>query len=397
MNAFFASVEMHDFPELRGKPVAVTNGQQGTCIITCSYEARAYGIRTGMRMQQARQLCPELIQRPARPHAYAEVSTRIMQAMSNVCPDMEIFSVDEAFIDMTRCQRLHGTPARMGRMLKQAVYEASSLLCSVGISGDKTTAKYAAKLNKPDGLTIIPPWEARETLADAPVTELCGIAKGIGRFLAEHGVHVCGDMQHLPISVLAQRFGNPGRRIWYMAQGLDPDPLHTEVAPPKSIGHGKVMPPNTRDREAILTYLQHMSVKVCARLRRYNFEAQHYFIGLRSTDGWLGNKLKLTHPGNDSRPLFNLCRYVLQHYWHGEGVFQVQVTALDPQPAELQQDLFNEPTINRQLQSQLNRMIDDVNERYGEMCLTPARLLNRSEMPNVIAPSWKPKGHRQSI
>ena len=397
MNAFFASVEMHDFPELRGKPVAVTNGDQGTCIITSSYEARAYGVKTGMRMQQARLLCPELIQRPARPHAYAEVSSRIMQAMHDVCPDMEIFSVDEAFFDMTHCQRLHGTPARMGKMLKQAVFEASSLLCSIGISGDKTTAKYAAKLNKPDGMTIIPPWEAREALAEAPVTELCGIAKGIGGFLAEHGVHVCGDMQHLPIGVLARRFGNPGRRIWYMAQGLDPDPLYTQVAAPKSIGHGKVMPPNTRDRDVILTYLLHMSVKVCARLRRYNFTAQKYYIGFRSSNGWLGNKVKLSLTGNDSRILFRLCRHVLHHYWHGEGISQVQVTALDPQPAELQQDLFNISVADQQLQSQLNKMIDDVNERYGEMSLTPARLLNRSKMPNVIAPSWKPKGHRQSI
>jgi DNA polymerase-4 len=350
-----------------------------------------------MRLNQARLLAPDLIQRPSRPNIYAQVSADIMQALSNICPDVEVFSVDEAFVDMTRCQRLYGSPVRIARLLKQAVYDASGLLCSIGISGDKTTAKYAAKLNKPDGFTVIPPWEARQQLESVPVTELCGIASGIGVFLAEHDVHVCGDMKQLPISVLARRFGNPGRRIWYMAQGMDPEPMHLEVAAPKSIGHGKVMPPNTRDREIILTYLLHMAVKVSARLRRYHFEAKTYAVGINSYNGWLGSKVKLSKPGNDTQVLFRLCRYVLDHCWKGEGIFQVQVTALDPQPASLQLDLFdNNPALQKQL-SQLNTIIDDVNERYGEMTLAPARLLKRSTMPNVIAPSWKPKGHRQSI
>lgn len=396
MNAFFASVEMRDFPELRGQPIAITNGLQGTCIITCSYEARAYGIKTGMRLKQAYSLCPQLIQRPTRPNIYAEVSTRIMRAISNVCPDIEIFSVDEAFVDVTPCQQLYGSPVHIARMLKRAVFDASGLLCSIGISGDKTTAKYAAKVNKPDGFTVIPPWEARQRLQPVPVTELCGIARGIGGFLAEHGVHVCGDMEKLPISVLARRFGNPGRRIWYMAQGLDPEPLHTEVAEPKSIGHGKVIPPNTRDREIILTYLLHMAVKVSARLRRYHFEAQTYFVGFKSYAGWLGDKAKLATAHNDTHLLFQLCIAVLNQHWQGEGLMQVQVTALDPQPVRLQLDLFETESCHEQ-HKQLNNTVDQVNQRYGDMTLAPARLINRSTMPNVIAPSWKPDGHRQSI
>lgn len=398
MNAFFASVEARDFPELRGKPVAVTNGEQGTCIITCSYEARAYGIKTGMRLKEARKLYPDLIQRPSRPYVYAETSSKIMRALSNVCPDIEIFSVDEAFIDMTRCQKLHGSPVRIGHMLKQMVHKTSGLLCSIGISGDKTTAKYAAKLNKPNGFTVIPPWEAKETLKSVPVTELCGIAKGIGNFLGQYGVYVCGDMEKLPISILAQRFGNIGRRIWYMAQGMDSDPIHTQTAEPKSIGHGKVMPPNTKNREVILTYLLHMSVKVCTRLRRYHLAAQFYFIGLRSHHGWVGsNKAQLPQPSNDSNELFHLCCYILNHYWQGEGISQVQVTALDPKPANMQLDLFNDNLIEKCKQEELDNAIDQINQRYGEFSLTSARLLNRSTMPNVISPAWKPNGHRQSI
>ncbi|VAX10157.1 DNA polymerase IV, partial [hydrothermal vent metagenome] len=227
MNAFFASVEQRDRPEWRGRPVAITNGQQGTCIITCSYEARAYGVKTGMRLKQGRQLCPGLIQCPADPQRYAATSTAIMEVLSEITPDLEVFSVDEAFLDVTHCQQLLGSPEQIARLAKRKVFKVSGLLCSAGLSGDKTTAKYAAKLHKPNGLTIIPPWEAEQCLKNVPVTELCGIAEGIGGFLAQHGVHVCGDMKQLPISVLARRFGNLGRRIWYMAQGRDPEPLQT--------------------------------------------------------------------------------------------------------------------------------------------------------------------------
>jgi DNA polymerase-4 len=397
MNAFFASIEQRDFPSLLGQPIGITNGLRGSCIITSSYEARAHGVRTGMVLKQARRLCPNIIQRPARPEVYARVSTKIMRAIHEVCPDVEVFSVDEAFIDMTPCQRLYGSPIRTAQLLRQAVYRASGLLCSVGISGDKTTAKYAAKLNKPNGFTVIPPWESRERLRHVPVTELCGIAEGIGRFLAEHGVRFCGDMEKLPISVLARRFGNLGRRIWYMCQGEDPDPLHPDVAAPKSIGHGKVMPPNTRSRNVVLTYLQHMCSKVGARLRRHDFEARTFWVGLRSEQGWIGDKVRLPLFSNDHRRIFKRCQQALELTWRGESVRQIQVTALDPQPIALQFDMFADNVKQTALEKELYKAMDNINQRYGEFTLSPARLLQRSDMPNVIAPAWKPDGHRQTI
>ncbi len=396
MNAFFASVEQRDFPSLLGQPVAITNGMRGSCIITCSYEARAFGIRTGMRVREALRLCPHLLQRPARPEVYAKVSRNIMHSLVNVCPDIEVFSVDEAFIDITSCQKLYGSPEQAAHELKQAVYRASGLLCSLGLSGDKTTAKYAAKLNKPDGFTVILPWQAKSALQHVPVTDLCGIAKGIGGFLASHSVIYCGDMEKLPISVLSRRFGNLGRRIWYMCQGADPDPLHPDVAAPKSIGHGKVMPPNTRDRGTVLTYLQHMCSKVGTRMRRHDMVAKTYWIGLRTSEGWLGCKSRLSEFSNDQQQIYRLGRYVLDLSWQGEGIHQIQVTALDPQPTGMQMDLFNSQAEDK-TRSLLNNAMDNINERYGELTLSPARLLNRSDMPNVIAPAWKPDGLRQTI
>ena len=393
MNAFFASVEQHDKPEWRGRPVAITNGLQGTCIITCSYEARAFGIKTGMRLKEAYEKCPALIQCPSHPERYTEVSTAIMQSLYCISPDIEIFSVDEAFLDVTRCQSLFGSPAEIASLVKQTVYEASGILCSVGMSADKTTAKHAAKQNKPDGLTIVPPWEVKNYLRPVPVTELCGINKGIGGFLAARGVYTCGDMEKLPISELGRRFGNIGRRIWKMCLGEDPDQVHTEVNAPKSIGHGKVMPPNTRDLDTLLTYLLHMSEKVGTRLRRYDFQASHFYIALRTAEGWLSTKPRLANPTQDERLIYGLCKSFVNEAWGGEGIHQVQITALDPHSLTGQLSLFG----TNQDSLSYHPVMDKINQRYGELSLAPARLLNRSSMPNVIAPAWKPFGHRQTI
>ncbi len=395
MDAFFASIEQMDDPSLKGRPVGITNGAQGTCLITNSYEARAYGIHTGMRLRQARQLCPELIQIAARPQRYAEVSTAIMTALQDISPDIEVFSVDEAFIDVTHCQRFWKKgPEYIARLAKERVHEAVGVTCTVGLSGDKTTAKFAAKQVKPDGFNVIPPWQAREALRDVPVTALCGIGKGIGKFLARYGVRTCGDMARLPISILAQRFGDPGRRIWHMCQGKDPARVETQVAAPKSMGHGKVMPPDTCDADVILTYLMHMSEKLAARLRRNRMQARQFAIGLRVHGDWIGGKFACPVPTDDSHVIIDLCRQVIEADWQGEGIHGVQVTALDPAPAMQQLEMFAETSVKQQ---RLNAVMDAINQRYGEFALAPAQLLNRSSMPNVIAPAWKPHGHRQFI
>ncbi len=395
MNAFFAGIEQIDFPHLQGQPVGITNGMDGTCIITSSYEARHFGVQTGMRVKDAVKICPNFVQRPARPERYAEASRLIMDTLQDITPDVEVFSVDEAFLDVTRCQRLWGSPEKMARMAKKKIFDVSGLVCSVGVSGDKTTAKYAAKCQKPNGFTVIPPWEAKERLRHVPVTDLCGIAEGIGRFLALRGVKTCGDMEKLPIGVLAKRFGNIGRRIWFMCQGEDPDKLQITVPAPKTMGHGKVIPPNTCDPDIIKTYLMHMSEKLGNRLRHYDMQAQHFFIGLSSsTQGWIGSNLKTIYPTNDGQMIYALCKIIMTHIWHQEPVSQVQITALDPTPEKLQLDFFEHFNFRRE---QINKALDQVNDRYGEFALAPARLLNRSKMPNVISPAWKPYGHRQTI
>jgi DNA polymerase IV len=392
MNAFFASVEQRDFAELRARPVAITNGQLGSCIITCSYEARAMGIKTGMRLKEARIKCPELIQRPARPQVYAATSKAIMQALNEkISPLIEVFSVDEAFLDVTDGQKYLGDPKAIGIAVKDAVWQASNLLCSVGVSADKTTAKWAAKQNKPDGLTLVAPWQSEACLAPLEVDQLCGINKGVKTFLNQRGVYLCGDMKKIPISVLGQRFGNIGRRLWLMAQGKDPDPVNPKVKPPKSIGHGKVLPPQTKQIKVINTYLYHMVDKVAFRLRKNHMIAGHFFVGLRLENQWLKTKFR-TVPTDTANIIYAKVAQFVKAYWRGQGVWAVQVTALNPYPQADQLDLFEQ-----QSTSDLDRALDEINQRYGLFTVTKGCLLNRSKMPDVIAPAWKPDGHRQTI
>lgn len=397
MNAFFASVEQRDFPELRGKPVGITNGEVGTTLITCSYEARAFGVTTGMRLYEARRLCPGIIQRPARPKVYAAVSTRIMHVLLDISPDVEVFSVDEAFIDVTHCQRLHGSPEYIAHRVRQRIHEISGgLPCSIGVAGAKSTAKIASDMQKPEGLTVIPPWEARRRLADVPMEKVCGLGPHIAEFLSHYGARTCGDVARLPMTVLARRYGVTGKYLWLACQGKDTEPVTPDVAPPKSIGHGKVLPPHTAAVRVIEIYLRHMCEKVAARLRRYDVRAGQLYVGLRleTPPEDIGQLFMLPYGPPDGRYLFDLALKFLRCHWRGAAVTHVQVTASQLRSASGQLELFSaeESRTTRRFSA-----IDRINRRYGEFTVAPATLLERSTMPNVIAPAWRPEGHRQHI
>lgn len=396
MNCFFAAVEQLDHPAWRTRPIAVTNGSLGTCIITSSYEARQYGIKTGMRIREAKKLCPHLIQAPSRPRRYAEISIKIMEALQQITPDIEIFSIDEAFLDISKCLHLYASPIDAAKQTQKIVHQVSGLPCSIGLSGDKTTAKYAAELKKPNGLTIIPPWEAEQTLANVRVNKLCGIGTNTTRFLAQHNVIYCKDMAKIPIGVLAKRFGNLGRRMWLMCQGKDPDPIHTTIAPPKSIGHGKVLPPKTSDLEVVKVNFFYMAEKVAWRLRHNHMYAGIFFIGMYAANwGWLAIKYKTLEATNDGKQIYFGCKKLLQDFPNSGIITQIQVTALNPQAHFKQLSLFD--TEESKNHEQLNIIIDSINQKFGDFTVSRASLLNKTKMPNVIAPAWRPSGIRKSI
>jgi len=390
MDAFFAAVEQLDNPRLRGRPVGVVNGEQGSTIIAASYEARPFGIRTGTKWAEAHQRCKECVRIVARPARYAEVSTRIMAALHDVSPDLEVFSVDEAFLDLTSCQRYYRyQPDHIGRLIQQTVLEASGLSCSVGISGDKTTAKWAAKQQKPKGMTIVRPEDAEAVLAPVPLTELCGIGPGIAEFFAEYGVFTCGDMKKIPISVPARRFGNLGRRLWLMAQAKDPAAVDTRQHEQKSMSHGKILPPQTRNPAILQTYYLHLAEKMATRLRRHDLVIRDFHIGLRAPEGWRQAWMQSEQPTHDGLAIFQLCKRFLRQHWFGEVVQQVHIHGSTPAPAGSQPDFFAEADNS----SGRNQVMDSINEQFGAFALHRGLMNAHAQNAPIISPAWARNGH----
>lgn len=390
MDAFFASVEQLDNPRLRGRPVGVVNGEQGSTIIAASYEARVFGIRTGTRWAEAHLRCKECVRIVARPARYSEVSAHIMAALHNVTPDLEVFSIDEAFLDLTSCQRYYRyRPEHIGTLIQQTVRDASGLSCSVGLSGDKTTAKWAAKQQKPNGMTIVLPDTAEATLAPLALTELCGIGPGIAEFFAEYGVFTCGDMKKIPISVPARRFGNLGRRLWLMAQAQDPSAVDTRHHEQKSMSHGKILPPQTSNPTVLHTFYLHLAEKMAMRLRRNNQVIRDFQIGLRAPEGWRQAWMQSEQPTNDGLAIFQLCKRFLRQHWFGEVVQQVHIQGSTPAPAGTQADFFSDANSN----TASNQIMDDVNEQFGAFALHRALMNSHAQSAPIISPAWARNGN----
>jgi DNA polymerase-4 len=317
-----------------------------------------------------------------------------MKTLNTVSPDIEIFSIDEAFLDLTYCQKIYSTPMEIGWVIREKIFKISRLSCSVGISGDKSTAKFATKMHKPDGITIIKPTSSRKVLSKYPVTSLCGVSTAIKSFLNHHHVFKCGDMKNIAVSILGNRYGNIGRRIWLMAQGKDIDCLKLSDHPPKSFGHGKVTKPGTHDYDELKKIFHHMSEKVAKRMRINGYESNLFFIGLKTKKSWITNKFKTLNYINHGNDIFKLCTDLLFQAKPCQGIFQVQVTALKPRPIKIQKDLFLQE--NNKIYM-LDKAVDSINQRFGDSTISQARILKKLENPDVISPSWRPDGHKKSL
>jgi DNA polymerase-4 len=394
MMSFFASVEQRDFPELAAQPLAIVNGTSGTTIITSSYQARALGIHTGTKLKDALKACPNLIIRLARSDRYAEVSSNIMAALESISPDIEIFSVDEAFLELTHVLALYPSIEHLANSIREVVYAASNgLPCSIGISEGKLTAKFCAKFNK-GKTTIISPSEIKEVIGKAPVEEICGIGRNIQRYLNDQGVYYCKDLWKKPMSILSKRFGNIGKRLYLTCQGLDPEPLAKPQAP-KSLGHGKVMPPDTTDKEIIIATFRHLCEKLAARLRHNELLAESFLISIKLKAGWIGKKFNTSCATADSNKIWIWTKELID-CWQGEGVYHLQITAVRLRPTQFEQlELFAEQ--HSEKQNQIDRIKDKINQKFGNSSLAPANMLKTTSKFSVISPAWRPNGVRQSI
>ena len=227
MNAFFASVEQQANPELRGKPIAVIGSNGRTVITTASYEARKFGVKTGMAIWEAKLKCPQVILVVGDNRKYTYTSTRIFNMMLDYTPLVEVFSIDGAFLDVTRSLKIFGTPERIVYLLKSRIKHSFGLTCSVGVAPNKLLAKLASDMKKPDGLTIIMPEEVSQVISPLPIKDLCGVGSRMEYNLNLLGIRTIGDLGRFPADILIKKFGVIGRHLHYMGLGIDDSPVVT--------------------------------------------------------------------------------------------------------------------------------------------------------------------------
>lgn len=339
--AFRISLERQDNPFLLGQPVAIMNGGSGAIVLEASSEAQMMGVRKGMTWAEAHQHCPGCMRVSANHSRYTEVSGRIMDALREISPEIEPVGPGEIFLDLTRCQSYYRhQPDLMGRLILDSVRGISGLSCSVGISGDKTTARWAARQRDSNGLTVIPPGDAENVLRDVPLAELCGLGPEVAAFFASYGVIRCGDMRKIPVSVPAKHFGGFGRRLWMMALGSDPSPIRLHCPEPGTLSIGKVLPPGTRDLETLQEHFLQMSGKLATRLSREGLAVRDFHIGILCPEGWRQARLVGDDGDCNTHGIARLCRRFLKHHWFGEVVQQIRLQAAPAKGTTWQQDFF---------------------------------------------------------
>ena len=223
MDAFFASVEQRDNPWLRGKPVFVCgNRHSRTVVATASYEARAFGVKTGMPIQEALALCPSAILVEDHPAKYADTFRQVAQMMERYSPELEVMSIDEAFLDLTMTADRFGGPLLIACALQRDVKTHLGLSCSIGIGPNKLIAKLASSREKPNGITQIQSQDIDAVFADLPIGALCGIGQTFQAALHAQGITTCGELAQLAPAELIAQFGYcAGLHLSRLARGVD--------------------------------------------------------------------------------------------------------------------------------------------------------------------------------
>ncbi|MDD3294242.1 MAG: DNA polymerase IV [Geobacteraceae bacterium] len=396
MNAFFASVEQALNPALRDKPVAVIGSAKRTVITTSSYEARRYGVKTGMAVWEARRCCPDLILIVGDNRRYTHTSTGIVRMMRDYTPLVEVFSIDEALMDMTGSLRLFGPAKNNAMLLKSRIRRRFGITCSIGIAPNKMLAKLASDMEKPDGLTIIRPEMVASVLEKVPVGDMCGIGRKTVRVLRLLGITTCGELGRFPVDILKKRFGIVGEHLHRMGKGIDESPVipAEQAEPVKSVGHSMTLERDIERREDILRYLLQLSEKVGRRARRYGVSGRTVHLQVRYADFFSSFSRQQTLPDyvNLSDEIYRAAVGILDSVTLEQPVRLLGISLSGLRHGETQLPLFSE---NPRKVSATQAM-DQVNDRYGDFSVTFGTLhaVDEEKGSFVISPAWRPEGIR---
>jgi len=373
MDAFYASVEQRDQPDLRGRPVIVGADPKGRGVVSAaSYEARRFGVRSAMPISRAARLCPHAAFLPVDMAKYRAVSVPIMDILADFSPLVEPVSVDEAFIDLTGTESLFGSPREAGRRIKQRIRDETQLTASAGLAANKFVAKVASDLQKPDGLVAVAAGGEARFLAPLPVDLIWGVGRVTAKALGDLGLATIGRLQTMPRSVLARRFGKHGEHLHDLAFGRDDRPVEP-FGLPKSVGAEETFDADCTDAELFRTTLRAQAERVAAELREGGFAAARITLKLRLAPFETHTRSATGEPTQDGLELYRRARVLLERERVTRPVRLIGLSAGRLGPAGLGQlGLFDPHAVRRE---RLARVVDRLTERFGEGAVIPATLL----------------------
>ncbi len=376
MDAFFVSVELRSRPGLRGKPVIVGYPAERSVVLSASYEARAFGVKSAMPMAVAARMCPSAIIIEPRHKLYYEVSAQLMAIFGSITDLVEPLSVDEAFLDVGGAIRRMGSPREIGEIIRRRVQGELGITASVGIAASKFVAKIASTRCKPDGLLLIAPDETVAYLHSLPVNALWGVGAKTVEVLARMGIRTVADVAATPPASLKKSLGASGEHVYRLSWGIDPRPV-TPVRLEKSIGAEETFAVDTADDVLLHRELLRLSHRTAERLRSTGMVARTISLKLRYADFSTITRSRTVHAPVDSAQLIYA---VTVQLLESLGTRPMTVRLVGVRAEQL------EDAAHTSLQLSLDRrddnwraaeqVLDRVAEKFGSKSVLPARLLD---------------------
>ncbi len=385
MDAFYASVEQRDHPELRGRPVLV-GGQGGRGVVAAaSYEARRFGVRSAMPVREAIRRCPDAVCVSPRMGRYRDVSREIFAIFDEFTPLVEGLSLDEAFLDVTASRAVLGDERSIAVRIKQEIRSRTGLTASVGVAPNKLVAKIASDLEKPDGLVVVDTANIRALLDPLPVRRLFGLGPKTAARVEALGITTLGQLRLTPVAKLRPVFGRYAERIRQRAAGLD-DRAVIAHSDEKQISAEETFDVDISAAAELHSVLQRLTDKVCARLRNRDLFAGCVAVKIRRGD--FKTYMRQHHfqpPSQETRLIAGLARELLQQWLESQPSAALRLLGIgvsELQPCR-QRDLFSTevPPGPRALDDTLDR----IHGKFGEAALTRGSALPRTRPPSLRA------------
>ena len=380
MDAFYPAVEALDKPELKGKPVIVGGAKERGVVSSASYEARRFGVHSAQPIATAIRLCPDGIFMPVRMSRYKEVSRQVFEIFHCFTPLVEPLSIDEAFLDLTGAERLMGQTEVIAKKIKETVLKKTGLTVSAGVASSKFVAKIASDIDKPDGLTVVPPDRVREFLDPLPVKKMWGVGKVTQQALARLNVKTFKDLRQIPVEILEKNFGKHGAAMHLLSMGIDERDVEPEREP-KSIGHEQTFMKDILNPDQAKKEILSLANRVALRMRREEVRGSTVSLKVKYSDfTQITRAATLPEPTDDSMEIYATSCRLLKKTAVGKRpvrLLGISLSQLSSLAGEKQLFLFDQDK-GYQKRKNLNTALDSICDKFGEKSIRPATLIPES-------------------